>query len=83
MVKLDLIVAHLVHLTWRNPSARIARAPRARFDREVTLMRMMARIQVDAADGNRAIKDGSFAPLMEKAMAELKPEAAYFVADDG
>ena len=24
-----------------------------------------------------------FAPLMEKAMAELKPEAAYFVADDG
>ena len=24
VVKLDLIVAHLVHLTWRNPSARIA-----------------------------------------------------------
>ena len=46
-------------------------------------MRMMAQIQVDAADGNRAIKDGSFALLMEKAMAELKPEAAYFVADDG
>jgi hypothetical protein len=37
VVKLDLIVAHLVHLTWRNPSARIARAPRAQFDREVTL----------------------------------------------
>jgi hypothetical protein len=37
---------------------------------------MMVRIQVDSADGNRAVKDGSFAPLMEKAMAELKPEAA-------
>ncbi len=46
-------------------------------------MRMMVRVQVDAADGNRAVKDGSFASLMEKAMAELKPEAVYFVAEDG
>jgi hypothetical protein len=46
-------------------------------------MRMLMRIQVPTEDGNRAIQDGSFPAILEKAMEELKPEAAYFVAEDG
>jgi hypothetical protein len=46
-------------------------------------MRMMLKVQVATADGNRVIEDGSLPKILEKAMAELKPEAAYFVAEDG
>jgi hypothetical protein len=46
-------------------------------------MRMLMRIQLPTADGNRAIQDGSLPTVLEKAIAELKPEAAYFVAEDG
>jgi hypothetical protein len=46
-------------------------------------MRMLVRIQVPTADGNRAIQDGSLPAVLEKAMQELEPEAAYFVAEDG
>jgi hypothetical protein len=46
-------------------------------------MRMLMRIQVPTDDGNRAIEDGSLPTVLEKAIAELKPEAAYFVAEDG
>lgn len=46
-------------------------------------MRMLVRIQVSTADGNRAIQDGTFPAVVEKAMQELEPEAAYFVAEDG
>lgn len=46
-------------------------------------MRMLVRIQVSTEDGNRAVRDGSLPAVLEKAMEELKPEAAYFVAEDG
>lgn len=46
-------------------------------------MRMLVRIQVSTEDGNRAIQDGTFPTVLEKASEELKPEAAYFVAEDG
>ena len=46
-------------------------------------MRTMVRIAIPAADGNRAIMDGTLGKVMEKAMAELKPEAAYFTAEKG
>ena len=46
-------------------------------------MRMLMRIQVPTESGNRAIQDGSLPALLEKAMEELKPEAAYFLAEDG
>ena len=46
-------------------------------------MRMLLKATIPTELGNRAIKDGSFAKLMEATMAKLKPEAAYFVAERG
>jgi hypothetical protein len=46
-------------------------------------MRMMLKITIPTEIGNRTIKDGSLARLLEDTMSTLKPEAAYFVADGG
>ena len=46
-------------------------------------MRMLLKATIPTELGNRAIKDGSFAKLMEATMANLKPQAAYFVAERG
>lgn len=46
-------------------------------------MRVMLRVSVPTEDGNRAIKDGSLPKAIETALAELKPEAAYFTAEKG
>ncbi len=46
-------------------------------------MRMMLKVQMDVDAGNRAIKDGSLAATVERAIEELKPEATYFIADGG
>lgn len=46
-------------------------------------MRMLMKISIPVADGNRTIKDGSLPSIMEKALARLHPEAAYFTLDNG
>jgi hypothetical protein len=46
-------------------------------------MRMMLKILIPTEAGNDAIKDGSLGRVLETAMSKLKPEAAYFVAQDG
>jgi hypothetical protein len=46
-------------------------------------MRVMMRAAMPCADGNAAIASGALAPTMQKILAELKPEAAYFTADGG
>jgi hypothetical protein len=46
-------------------------------------MRMLLKILIPAEAGTRAIKDGSMARLLEGTLSKLKPEAAYFVAEDG
>jgi len=46
-------------------------------------MRTMLRWTVPAARGNEAVKDGSIAKTIESLMAQLKPEAAYFMAWEG
>ncbi|MBT1155827.1 hypothetical protein J1C56_09510 [Aminobacter anthyllidis] len=46
-------------------------------------MRMMLKVSIPTEDGNRAIKDGSLPRAIERAMADLKPEAAYFTAEGG
>ena len=46
-------------------------------------MRMLLKATIPTELGNRAIKDGSFAKVMEATVAKLKPEAAYFVAERG
>ena len=46
-------------------------------------MRMLLKATIPTELGNRAIKDGYFAKVMEATVAKLKPEAAYFVAERG
>jgi hypothetical protein len=46
-------------------------------------MRVRTKIQIPVDAGNKAIKDGQLPKLMEAALATLKPEAAYFLVEDG
>ena len=46
-------------------------------------MRMMLKITIPVEAGNKAIRDGSLPKVMQAAMQSLKPEAAYFLAEDG
>jgi hypothetical protein len=46
-------------------------------------MRMLLKVQMDVEAGNRAIRDGSWAQVIERLMQQIQPEAAYFTAMDG
>ena len=41
-------------------------------------MRMLLRVSVPVEAGNAAAKAGTLGPTIEKILADLKPEAAYF-----
>jgi hypothetical protein len=45
-------------------------------------MRMLLRVSIPVEAGNAAAKAGTMGSTIEKILAELKPEAAYFFADD-
>lgn len=45
-------------------------------------MRMLLRVSIPVDAGNAAAKDGTLGSTVEKILADLKPEAAYFMADD-
>ena len=45
-------------------------------------MRMLLRVSVPVEAGNAAAKAGTLGPTIERILADLKPEAAYFLADD-
>lgn len=45
-------------------------------------MRMLLRVSMPVETGNAAVKAGTLSSTIEKILAELKPEAAYFFADD-
>jgi hypothetical protein len=45
-------------------------------------MRMLLRVSIPVEAGNAAVKAGTLGPTIEKLLADLKPEAAYFYADD-
>jgi len=45
-------------------------------------MRMLLRVSIPVDTGNAAAKDGTLGSTVEGILAELKPEAAYFFADD-
>jgi hypothetical protein len=51
--------------------------------KEGVAMRMMLKIMIPTEAGNRAIRDGSLPKILEGAVARLKAEAAYFVAENG
>ena len=46
-------------------------------------MRVRLKIQMPVDAGNQAIKNGRLPKLMESTLTTLKPEAAYFFAEDG
>ena len=45
-------------------------------------MRMLLRVSIPVQAGNAAAKDGTLGSTIERILADLKPEAAYFMADD-
>ena len=45
-------------------------------------MRMLLRVSVPVDAGNAAAKNGTLGSTVERILADLKPEAAYFFADD-
>jgi hypothetical protein len=45
-------------------------------------MRMLLRVSVPVEAGNAAAKAGTLGPTIERILADLKPEAAYFITDD-
>jgi hypothetical protein len=46
-------------------------------------MRMMLKVSMPVESGNTAVKDGLLKKVLEESMARLKPEAAYFFAENG
>ena len=45
-------------------------------------MRMLLRVSIPVETGNAAAKNGTLGSTVERILADLKPEAAYFFADD-
>ena len=45
-------------------------------------MRMLLRVSIPVETGNAAAKAGTLGSTIERIVADLKPEAVYFMADD-
>jgi hypothetical protein len=49
---------------------------------EENRMRMLLRVSLPVEGGNAAVKAGTAASTIERILADLKPETAYFFLDD-
>jgi hypothetical protein len=45
-------------------------------------MRMLMRVSIPVESGNAAVKAGTLGSTIERLVADLKPEAVFFYADD-
>jgi hypothetical protein len=50
--------------------------------KESSSMRMLLRVSIPVEAGNAAAKAGTLGSTIERLVADMKPEAAYFLADD-
>jgi len=46
-------------------------------------MRMLMRVSLGTEKANETIRHGTLPSTIQKILAEIKPEAAYFMTDDG
>ncbi|HEX3985559.1 MAG TPA: hypothetical protein VHX13_03025 [Acidobacteriaceae bacterium] len=46
-------------------------------------MRMMLHVVIPVKTGNGAVREGKLGPTIQKILADLKPEAAYFTETNG
>ena len=46
-------------------------------------MRFLVKVTIPVEAGNRAVKDGVLGKTIQRILGEQKPEAAYFVAENG
>ena len=46
-------------------------------------MRMMMQFSIPVEAGNHAARTGAFGPSFQKTLKKLKPEAAYFLEEEG
>jgi len=54
-----------------------------RTEKEMESMRTLMRVSMETTSANAAVNDGSLATIMQTTLEALKPEAAYFCAEDG
>jgi hypothetical protein len=72
-----------------GPSARTGHILRRRAiyachtEGQVSAMRVLFRARFDTEKSNEAIRNGTLGKLMQGAMEQVKPEAAYFTTDNG
>ncbi|HEY6330515.1 MAG TPA: hypothetical protein VI756_14350, partial [Blastocatellia bacterium] len=55
---------------------------RPHYLREESIMRMLLQVSIPVEAGNAAAKAGTLGSTVERIVAGLQPEAAYFMADD-